>query len=173
MASKDLRKGLSKELMYKKIMPTANRPETADTDVKSEKLAESAPAITTKPLPEATDNAAKAIPAAISITSQTKANREITEQPDATTEPDLVNIMEYLVFQRVDEVMAKFNCCNCDKCRKDTIALALNKLPPRYMVRSGDLTVDYTRNKSTAEVLTALVQAVLVVRANPRHDDEE
>jgi competence protein ComFB len=170
MANKNLRKGLSKELMYKKIMPSANKTEAAGTEDESEQLAESITAEIIEPIYEAIDNASGASPAAHPV--DTGADRTAASQSGIMTEPGLFNVMEYLVYQRVDEVMAKFNCCNCSKCRKDTIALALNKLPPRYTVKSGDLTVGYTRNKSTAEVLTALVQAVLVVRANPRHDEE-
>jgi competence protein ComFB len=172
MANKNLRKGLSKELMYKKIMPSANKTEAAGTEDESEQLAESITAEIIEPIYEAIGNASGASPAAEPVDQQSGADSAALSQTGMPTEPGLFNVMEYLVYQRVDEVMAKFNCCNCSKCRKDTIALALNKLPPRYTVKSGDLTVDYTRNKSTAEVLTALVQAVLVVRANPRHDEE-
>lgn len=173
MANRNLKKGLSKELMYKKIMPSANKSEPENTEEESEQLAESTSSVITEPISEVIDNKTNAAPAAKPVDpTVTAANSEEAAQPGTVKDPDLINIMEYMVYQRVDEVITKFKCCTCSKCRKDTIALALNKLPPRYMVKSGDLTLDYTRNKSTAEVLTALVQAVLVVRANPRHDEE-
>ena len=85
----------------------------------------------------------------------------------------MINLMEYLVDQRVDDVLAKFNCCNCKKCRQDVIALTLNKLPPKYLVIDKNQPPDFSQHKAVAEILTALIQSVLTVRANPRHDEAE
>ena len=46
----------------------------------------------------------------------------------------LVNLVEQLVADRLDAVFEKFNCCRCDKCRRDVAALALNTIPPQYVV---------------------------------------
>lgn len=50
----------------------------------------------------------------------------------------LVNLMEQLVADRLDEVFSKFNCCRCDKCRRDVAAMALNSLTPKYVVAEPD-----------------------------------
>ena len=46
----------------------------------------------------------------------------------------LVNLMEELVINKLDSTLDRFNCCKCDKCKKDIAALALNRLKPRYVV---------------------------------------
>lgn len=43
------------------------------------------------------------------------------------------NLMEEIVLQNVDSVMASQGCCTCDVCRTDVIAYALNHLPPHYV----------------------------------------
>jgi hypothetical protein len=81
----------------------------------------------------------------------------------------IYNIAERLVLKTVDEVILRFNCCRCDRCRRDIIAYALNLLSPKYIV--ADLQsvekaeADYTRKP----ILDALIKACLKVRANPRH----
>ena len=81
----------------------------------------------------------------------------------------LVNIMEYLVIDRLDAVFAKFNCCKCDKCKKDVAAIALNKLPPRYVVTDPDKIPELVAKENGADASTALVQGILKVRSHPRH----
>lgn len=81
----------------------------------------------------------------------------------------LINLMENLIVERLDDAFSKFNCCRCDRCRMDVVAIALNKLPTKYAV--GDpTTLNRLESKiSTKAISSALVQAILVVRANPRH----
>ena len=81
----------------------------------------------------------------------------------------LVNIIEYLVTEKLDSAFAKFNCCKCDKCRKDVAAIALNKLKPKYMVIQPDRISEVVAQQNGAEVATALVQGILQVRSHPRH----
>jgi len=86
----------------------------------------------------------------------------------------LVNIMVEAVGEAIDSVLSVYNCCKCDKCRMDIMALALNRLPPRYAVRtSGAALTRFTlsREQEKAEVITAIVQAVEVISQNPRHND--
>lgn len=81
----------------------------------------------------------------------------------------LVNIVEYLVTEKLDSAFAKFNCCKCDKCKKDVAAIALNKLKPKYMVIQPDRISEVVAQQNSAEVATALVQGILQVRSHPRH----
>lgn len=81
----------------------------------------------------------------------------------------IVNIMERLVLDKLDSAFSKFNCCKCDRCKKDVVALALNKLPPKYVVAEQDRLRDFIAAQTQTEVTTALVQAIITVRANPRH----
>ena len=83
----------------------------------------------------------------------------------------MVNLTEKVILEKLDVVMENMNCCRCDRCKMDVIALTLNHMEPYYVVRSESNSADYTKvekelaDKATAEVL----KAVLKVRKNPRH----
>lgn len=85
------------------------------------------------------------------------------------------NYMEDLVWQRLDEVIATHSkSCGCEKCRYDIAALALNFLPPRYVVTDQGET--YTRIKSleqqfNIDIITAITHAIQIVRKCPHHDN--
>jgi len=86
------------------------------------------------------------------------------------------NIMEELVDAKLDEIIRSASVCDCEQCRADVYAYALNHLPPKYIAtRSGDV---FTRVKAAttqfqADILTALVQAMDIVSKNPRHSPKE
>ncbi|SDE84311.1 late competence development ComFB family protein [Sporomusa acidovorans] len=85
----------------------------------------------------------------------------------------LKNYMEDLVWQRLDEVMvANPQACNCENCRYDIAALALNFLPPRYVVTDTGET--YTRIKAlesqfNIDIVTAITHALQIVSSKPHH----
>lgn len=81
----------------------------------------------------------------------------------------IVNIMELLVDERLDEAIYKFHCCRCDKCRKDIVAITLNRLHPRYVVFDELESPLVPDRKTVTEVAGALIKAVLAVKARPRH----
>ena len=88
----------------------------------------------------------------------------------------LVNIMVEAVKETLDSVLSVYDVCKCEKCRMDIIALALNRLPPRYVVRtSGAALTRFTlsREQERADVITAIAQAIEIVSKNPRHEPEE
>lgn len=86
----------------------------------------------------------------------------------------LKNYMEDLVWQRLNEVIeANPNICNCENCQYDIAALALNFLPPRYIVTDRGET--YTRVKAleqqfNIDILTAITHALQIVKNQPHHD---
>ncbi|MEN6413521.1 MAG: late competence development ComFB family protein [Veillonellales bacterium] len=84
------------------------------------------------------------------------------------------NYMEDLVWDHLDRIIESSNTCNCEKCRYDIAALALNFLPPRYVVTDRGET--YTRVKALeqqfyVDVITAISNAVQIVRSRPHHED--
>lgn len=141
---------VDKELMYRKIMPTASK-EREEEEEDGER------ASILKPTAAGMADAVRrpAIPVPVS-----------EEQ-----EMNLVNLMEELVISRLDATILRFNYCKCNKCRKDVAALALNRLKPRYVVMHND---DKEFRRKTEEqygleVTEALVQAILQVKKSPRH----
>lgn len=83
------------------------------------------------------------------------------------------NFMEDLVWQAMAEILATYpQFCHCDRCRHDMAALALNELPPKYIVtRKGET---YTRlrlmeTQFNTDIITAISRAIEVVGTKPNH----
>ncbi len=86
---------------------------------------------------------------------------------------ELKNYMEELVFMKIDEILEMQGLCNCERCRLDIAAIALNILPPRYYVT--DLGGVYSKAKSfttqsETDVVTAVLKGIELVSKKPRHD---
>ena len=82
------------------------------------------------------------------------------------------NINEEAVGMLLDQVIAEVEGCNCQRCRLDASALALNDLPPRYWVTGfGELmeSVSCYEAQNHLDIYHAVLRAVLRVKANPRH----
>jgi competence protein ComFB len=90
------------------------------------------------------------------------------------TEYHVSNLMEELVDVRLDEDMRQAGVCTCHKCRADVFALALNHLPPQYVVTDRGNVFSHLSSstpQSQAEIMVAVTTAIRIVGANPRHDD--
>lgn len=86
----------------------------------------------------------------------------------------LHNFMESAVSEALQIVLAKMpDICKCERCRLDMMALALNKLPPKYTVtHSGEV---FTRLNmwnlgNQAAVLSEVTRAAMVVASHPSHE---
>lgn len=88
------------------------------------------------------------------------------------------NVMEVVVRANLEEILQhkeKYGAkgvCTCERCLLDIMALALNKLPPRYVV--CDQGEAYVRTSALdqqfkVDTLFAVLNAVQTVQANPRH----
>lgn len=88
----------------------------------------------------------------------------------------LTNRMEHFVSIGLDEMLRqKPEICGCDRCRLDVTALALNALPPRYVVSDfGEVVtnLDLDSSQWKADVMMAILRAFDVVRKKPRHTNE-
>jgi len=86
----------------------------------------------------------------------------------------LKNYMEEAVWSLIDEVLPKYpEVCQCPACRHDIAALALNQLPPRYVVREkGEIysKTSLLESQYRADIYAALTKAILVVSEKPRHE---
>ena len=84
------------------------------------------------------------------------------------------NIMESFVLDKVDSVLAtKPDICVCEKCRDDILALALNRLKPRYVAsRMGDLLTrtELLDSKLRTAIVVNIAEAAEIVLKNPRHE---
>lgn len=87
------------------------------------------------------------------------------------------NCMEEFVLERLDRVLqGQHKMCTCQQCRDDITALALNFLPPRYIVtRKGEV---YSRSKTLEQqfdidVIAAITNAAIIVGKTPHHVERE
>lgn len=85
----------------------------------------------------------------------------------------LKNYMEKFVWGYLDEVLSKYpEICQCDVCKHDIVAIALNNLPPKYVVREqGELysKINSLDTQYRIDVITALTRAIMIVKDRPRH----
>jgi competence protein ComFB len=85
------------------------------------------------------------------------------------------NIMEDLVECKLNELMRCAGMCCCERCRADVKALALNKLPPRYVVSvGGDIYSHFEAMNVQIQVniTAAVASAIRVVRESPHHGEQ-
>jgi len=85
------------------------------------------------------------------------------------------NISEDLIDIYLDSCIRTSGVCGCERCRADIRALALNSMPPHYAVTDlGDAYVrlDGMSVQSQADIITIIMNAINVVKKNPRHEDQ-
>ncbi len=82
----------------------------------------------------------------------------------------IYNLTEKVILEKLDVVMENMNCCRCDRCKMDVVALTLNNMDPYYVVRAQD-SPDYSKlEKEIADKATkAVLKSAIKVRKNPRH----
>ena len=86
----------------------------------------------------------------------------------------LKNMMEEAVEYQLNKLLPTMpSVCSCEKCRLDMAAYALNKLSPQYVrTDTGALFQKLNNSSQQAEVgvLTAVISAIDVISAHPKHD---
>lgn len=83
------------------------------------------------------------------------------------------NYMEEIVFNQMKEVLQDINMCTCDKCIMDIAAIALNDLPPKYIVtEKGELysKINALKQQFEVDVIAAITKAAVLVKRKPRHE---
>ncbi len=86
--------------------------------------------------------------------------------------PQVKNYMEEIVFSLMKEILEDINMCTCEKCVNDIAAIALNDLPPKYIVsEKGELysKIDALRQQFEVDVISAVTKAAVLVKRKPRH----
>lgn len=86
----------------------------------------------------------------------------------------LENYMEIAVDHILPHMLKAFpDFCQCEHCLLDVKAIALNQLKPHYIVTDmGELysKIDEMRTQFEADVMKAIVEAIIKVRTHPRHE---
>ena len=105
-------------------------------------------------------------------TAEAEPESTIVSEPEPEPEFVRINVMERIVSDKIIYFMRQFECCTCEKCIADTIALTLNGLPPKYIVTEpaaeAPLLSFYT-NHFISEITVEATKACMTVKENPRH----
>lgn len=105
-------------------------------------------------------------------------------EPDELPEPEpaesdgvprLHNFMEDLLLDKLERTVNVLQGCDCERCRQDILALALNQLPPAYAVAPPDdaRQIKKLRGAYEVKVTASLIKAIQQVKSSPRHDWHE
>jgi len=81
--------------------------------------------------------------------------------------------MEEIVFNHMKEILEDLNVCSCEKCIMDIAAIALNDLPPKYIVsEKGELysKINTLRQQFEVDVIAAVTKAAVMVKRRPKHE---
>lgn len=88
----------------------------------------------------------------------------------------LKNVMEELVFEKLEDIMIKLESCCCNNCKMDCAALALNNLPPKYVVSARGKLISRSilmdKGQYEMDVTMAVINAVNKIKEHPRHGEE-
>ena len=96
--------------------------------------------------------------------------RTISARQQTVSLYDPFNVMELLVNELLDVVIAEHQGCTCELCRANAFALTLNSLPTRYISDHARLLIvaQSTRDEYGGLVRRKIAQAVEQVKKNPR-----
>ncbi|SHE38553.1 late competence development ComFB family protein [Desulforamulus putei] len=87
------------------------------------------------------------------------------------------NYIELAVEEMLDDLLKKYaeknpDTCLCPRCRLDIMAIALNNLPTRYVATDeGSIYTKVAMEQvgGRAEIAAAILNAIQIVKNNPRH----
>lgn len=91
--------------------------------------------------------------------------------------PRLFNVMEILVMETIGEILSNNETlCDCERCRMDIAALALNELPNLYVVTAEGEVMQRTRSlrqQTKVDVIKAVSRAISRVADYPHHQKKK
>lgn len=85
---------------------------------------------------------------------------------------EIKNYTEVLVSNKINELIAKNGVCDCERCKADITAIALNNLKPKYVVsEKGECYAKLSlfENQLSIDVISSITKGIDIVSKNPRH----
>lgn len=165
MASK---KSFDREKMYRKIMPTyyATDEELAQQSKEASDQTDNNEVVS----PEQDKENEKEHDVEHMANQSLLNNIEMKRLQDRDEKVILYNLTEHLVISKLEMVLKNMNCCKCDRCKMDILAIALNNLEPHYVVSSKNIIDEKViRSKLSQQATAEVLKAALRVRKCPRH----
>lgn len=84
----------------------------------------------------------------------------------------LVNLAEDIIRERLDELLKTYDCCKCEYCYTDMLALSLNLVKPMYVnTLQGQLIkrCESHKQQNSVDLDIAVIKAIEIVHHNPHH----
>ncbi|MCL6612662.1 MAG: late competence development ComFB family protein [Peptococcaceae bacterium] len=85
----------------------------------------------------------------------------------------LINATELILFEQLNKMLSQRDICKCERCRLDIAAVALNNLPPNYVVSTEGEVLRSVNPQLKVDVQRQLEEAVARVAAHPHHKRSE
>lgn len=85
----------------------------------------------------------------------------------------LINVMEEIVDEKISQMLAPEKCCKCKRCLEDMKAIALNKLPSKYVSSyNGELFTKLAAiaRQNSVDINVAVANAIDCVTSHPSHE---
>ena len=83
-----------------------------------------------------------------------------------------INVMQVLVEEKAPKYVKMFGLCDCKRCLEDVKALALNHLPPKYVVMAENEMIPkltFYEGKYSSDITAQLLKACSKVAERPHH----
>lgn len=84
----------------------------------------------------------------------------------------IINVMEKFINERLDDMLSTETCCKCERCVDDMKAIALNKLPSKYVsTHNGELfsKLEASIRQNAVDINIAVAAAIDAVSKRPSH----
>lgn len=85
----------------------------------------------------------------------------------------LINANEEFVKMRLPELLKEYDCCKCEKCVDDMMAIALNNIRPAYVNTAEGVLfkrINSTFPQNFADMDIEILKAINMVSGHPNHD---
>lgn len=84
-----------------------------------------------------------------------------------------VNFIEVLIKDKLDAVLEKFKCCQCESCLTDIMDIALNSFPS-YSFTGTKKEIEKAfiefKQSSNIDVISAIIKAIIIIRKKEKHN---
>lgn len=165
--------------------PEAAKQPSAESEVIQEVVQEPEPVSqTVEPKAEYSQSAPSSVSApeaAKQSSAESEVIQEAAQEPVPASQPEeeptyrMVNVMEQILKrQKLEQQMERYGVCTCSRCRADVEALALTKLPAKYIVVDKSTVapmIGFYENRFRVNILTQIIRACIQVKDNPHHGD--
>jgi hypothetical protein len=89
--------------------------------------------------------------------------------PINSDEPRYINITEEVLYSKLTEMIAKFKCCSCEKCRQHIMLQVLNSVKPEYVYKKPSEVKKLIESNNYVDINQPIIKAVLETKSNPPH----